>query len=54
MILLLMIKKNLNLKLVNFFLRTFSITFGSNMFLVLKIIKFHNVFLAKVIHFYVV
>lgn len=44
----------MELKLVKFIFTAHLSTFGSNMLLTLKIMKFENEFLIKVIHFYVV
>ncbi len=56
MILTLMIKKEKNLKLVKFIftLSTCLNIFGSNVFLVQKIMNFEDVTLTKIIHFYVI
>jgi hypothetical protein len=56
MILTLMIKINKKLKFVKFkfTLSTCLNTFGSNIFLVQKIVNFEDVTLTKIIHFYVI
>jgi hypothetical protein len=53
-ILTLMIRRAKGLELINFIFTTDLSTFGSNMFLTLKIMDFENVALIKVIHIYVI
>jgi hypothetical protein len=49
-----MIRRAKGLELINFIFTTDLSTFGSNMFLTLKIMDFENVALIKVIHIYVI
>jgi hypothetical protein len=49
-----MIRKEKGLELMKYFFITHLNTFGSKMFLTLKIMDFGNVVLTKVIHIYVI
>jgi hypothetical protein len=49
-----MIKRAKGLQLMIFFLITHLNTFGSKVFLIMKIMDFENVPLTKVIHIYVI
>jgi len=49
-----MIKKPKRLELMKIFFITHLSTFGSRMFLTLKIMDFENVVLTKVVHTYVI
>ncbi len=49
-----MIKKVKGFELMKIILITNLSTFGSKVFLILKIMDFGNVFLTKVLHFYVI
>jgi hypothetical protein len=46
-----MIRKEKGLELMNFFFITHSNTFGSKVFLTLKIMDFENVPLTKIVHY---
>jgi hypothetical protein len=49
-----MVKKEKGFELLNFFYITHLSTFGSKVFLTLKIRDFENVSLTKVVHVYVI
>jgi hypothetical protein len=49
-----MIRRGKRLELIKFIFITDFNTFGSNVFLTLKILNFENVALTKVIHIYVI
>jgi hypothetical protein len=53
-ILTLILKRQKGLELIKIVLITLLSTFGSKMFLTLKIMDFENVILTKVVHIYVV
>jgi len=49
-----MIRRSKGLELIKIIFITHLITFGSKMFLILKIMDFENVALTKVVHIYVI
>jgi hypothetical protein len=53
-VLTLMIRRAKGFEVMNFFLITYLSTFGSKVFLTMKIMDFENVFLTKVVHIYVI